>query len=74
MVHGCRQSVPQGVGLILETNATLTQCYYVTGDCSGNREEGVDDVKSSCFLHEGLQRQYNGMVQSEAIPRGGANL
>lgn len=74
LVHGCRQFVPQGVGLILETNATLILCYYVIGDCPGNREEGVDDVKSSCYLREGLQRQYNGMVQSEAMGRPGANL
>gem|GEM_PF-5572162 len=68
MVHGCRQFVPQGVGLILETNATLILCYYVIIDCPGNREEGVDDVKSSCLLRGGLQRQYNGKQQSEAKP------
>ena len=69
MVHGCRQFVPQGVGLILETNATLILCYYVIIDCPGNREEGVDDVKSSCLLPRRASEaiQWEVTIRSKAV-------
>ena len=37
-----------------------------------NSEEGGDDVKSSCPLRPGLHTCYNGRLQSDAKPQGGA--
>ena len=65
VVHGCRQLVSWDVGLSPATSATLiVSCYHLVEHSSEtarvNREEGGDDVKSSCPLCLGLHTCYNG--------------
>src|SRR3954469_24574209 len=60
MLHGCRQLVPEGVGLSPATSATLV-ASYLSGETAGyNPEEGGDDVKSARLLRPGLHTRYNG--------------
>jgi hypothetical protein len=64
LLHGCRQLVPWGVYLSVETSATLTSCSIVMRNCLAySGEEGEDDVKSAWCLHLGPHTSYNGEVQ-----------
>ena len=74
VVHGCRQFVPQGVGLSPATSATLVfSCHKVWNSeqtIGVKPEEGEDDVKSSCPLYPGRHTCYNGR-DKELRPREG---
>ena len=70
VVHGCRQLVSWDVGLSPATSATLiVSCYHLVEHSSEtarvNREEGGDDVKSSCPLCLGLHTCYNGKYKEK---------
>ena len=70
VVHGCRQLVSWDVGLSPATSATrIVSCYHLVEHSSEtarvNREEGGDDVKSSCPLCLGLHTCYNGKYKEK---------
>ena len=70
VVHGCRQLVSWDVGLSPATSATpIVSCHHLVGHSSEtarvNREEGGDDVKSSCPLCLGLHTCYNGKYREK---------
>ena len=74
LLHGCRQLVPWGVDLSVETSATLILCSIVMRNCLAySGEEGGDDVKSAWRLYLGPHTSYNGKLQWVAKPQGGAN-
>ena len=78
VVHGCRQLVSWDVGLSPATSATLiVSCYHLVEHSSEtarvNREEGGDDVKSSCPLCLGLHTCYNGRYNKTQAREGEQN-
>ena len=74
LLHGCRQLVPWGVDLSVETSATLIACSIVLRNCLAySGEEGGDDVKSAWRLYLGPHTSYNGKEQWVAKLQSGAN-